>query len=126
MPVLLAVALGGVLGSLARWGVDEAMPATGPDDWPWATLTVNLVGALALGALLASGLLLGRPSWWRPLLVTGVLGGFTTFSALALETGVMLDAGRPVAAIGYVVITVVVGLAAVHLGRVLVSRRAAT
>lgn len=126
MPVLLAVALGGVLGSLARWGVDEAMPATRPGDWPWATLTVNLVGALAIGALLTSGLLVGRPHWWRPLLVTGVLGGFTTFSALALETGVMLDAGRPLAAIGYLAVTVAGGLAAVVLGRSLGSRRGAT
>lgn len=126
MPVLLAVALGGVLGSLARWGVDEAMPATGPGDWPWATLTVNLVGAFAIGALLTSGLLVSRPHWWRPLLVTGVLGGFTTFSALALETGVMLDAGRPLAAIGYLTVTVAGGLAAVVLGRSLGSRRGAT
>jgi len=126
MPVLLAIAVGGVLGSLARWAVDEAMPATDPSQWPWATLTVNIIGAFAIGALLSSGLLEGRPPWWRPMLVTGVLGGFTTFSALALETGVMLDAGRPVAAVGYLAITVAVGLAAVVLGRAVVTRRSAT
>lgn len=126
MPVLLAIAVGGMLGSLARWAVDEAMPATDASQWPWATLTVNLTGAFAIGALLSSGLLEGRPHWWRPMLVTGVLGGFTTFSALALETGVMLDAGRPVAAAGYLAITVAVGLAAVVLGRTVVSRRSRT
>jgi CrcB protein len=123
MPVLLAIAVGGMLGSLARWAVDEAMPVTGPDQWPWATLTVNLAGAFAIGALLSSGRLEGRTPWLRPLVVTGVLGGFTTFSAVALETGVMLDAGRPVAAVGYLGITVTIGLAAVVLGRVLVTRR---
>jgi CrcB protein len=123
MPVLVAIALGGVLGSLARWGVDEAMPATYPGDLPWATLIVNLVGAFAIGALLSSGLLQGRPRWWRPMLVTGVLGGFTTFSAVALETGVMLDAGRPAVAVGYLALTVVAGLAAVRIGSAVAARR---
>lgn len=123
MPVLLAVALGGMLGSLSRWGVDEAMPGAAAGAWPWATLTVNLVGAFVVGALLSSGILEGRPPWWRALLVTGVLGGFTTFSALALETGVMLEVGRPAAAAGYLAITVVAGLAAVVFGSRAAARR---
>ena len=59
----------------------------------------------------------------RPFLITGVLGGFTTFSALALETGLLLDAGRVVVAAGYVVVTMAAGLAAVRLGRFAVEVR---
>ncbi len=122
MPVLLAIALGGALGSLARWGLEEAVVWSGPTSgsWPWATLAVNVLGALAIGMLLASRVLEGRPAWWRPMLVTGVLGGFTTFSALALESGLMLDSGQPLQAFGYVAVTVVAGLLAVRLGRLLV------
>lgn len=122
VPVLLAIAVGGALGSLARWALEEAIHWSGPasGSWPWATLTVNVLGALAIGVLLSSRFLEGRPAWWRPMLVTGVLGGFTTFSALALESGLMLDAGRPLQALAYIAVTVVVGLLAVRLGHLLI------
>lgn len=127
MPILLAIAVGGAVGSLARWALEEAILWSGPDSgsWPWATLTVNVLGALAIGALLSSRILEGRPVWWRPMLVTGVLGGFTTFSALALESGLMLDAGQPLQALAYVAVTVVAGLLAVGIGRFLVRERSA-
>ena len=117
VPVLLAV--GGALGSLARWALEEAILWSGPDSgtWPWATLTVNVLGALAIGVLLSSRVLEDRPAWWRPMLVTGVLGGFTTFSALALESGLMLEAGDQLQALGYIAVTVVAGLLAVGIGR---------
>lgn len=119
VPVLLAIAMGGALGSLARWALEEAILWSGPDSgtWPWATLTVNVLGALAIGVLLSSRLLEDRPAWWRPMLVTGVLGGFTTFSALALESGLMLEAGEQLHALGYIAVTVVAGLLAVGIGR---------
>ncbi len=127
VPVLLAIALGGALGSLARWGVAEACVqaglASGPADWPWATLLVNVIGALAIGAVLSSGMLVGRPRWLGAFLVTGILGGFTTFSALALETVVLLDGGRAGLALGYVALTVIVGLLAVRLGSRLATHR---
>lgn len=127
MPVLLAIALGGALGSLARWGVAEVFVraglSSGAVDWPWATLLVNVAGALAIGAVLASGMLVGRPRWLGPFLVTGVLGGFTTFSALALEAGLLLEEGRAIVALSYVAVTVVVGLLAVRLGSRLASHR---
>ncbi len=125
VPLLLAIALGGAVGSLARWVLEEAVVWSGPTSgsWPWATLMVNVLGALAIGALLSSRLLEGRPEWWRPMLVTGVLGGFTTFSALALESGLMIEAGNTFAALGYIAVTVVAGLLAVGLGRLVVRDR---
>lgn len=127
MPVLLAIALGGALGSLARWGLEEAIAWPGPasGSWPWATLAVNVLGALAIGVLLASRLLEGRPAWWRPMLVTGVLGGFTTFSALALESGLMIEAGQALQALGYIAVTVLAGLLAVQIGRLIARERSA-
>ncbi|WP_309230061.1 MULTISPECIES: fluoride efflux transporter CrcB [unclassified Blastococcus] len=125
----VAAALGGALGALARWGVAEALPHE-PAAWPWATLLVNLVGCLVLGVLV--GRLFTRtanPPWLRPFLGTGVLGGFTTYSAFAVETVQLTEAGRPALAAGYVVLSVAGGVAAAGLGAVAgraLTRRAPT
>ncbi|MCO7219119.1 fluoride efflux transporter CrcB [Klenkia sp. PcliD-1-E] len=120
----LVVALGGALGALARWGVSLGLPHT-PGSWPWATVTVNLTGCLAIGVLLA--VLLARfpdHPWLRPFLATGVLGGYTTFSAFAVDAVHLVDAGRWLVAVAYVLVSTVGGLAAVVAG-LLVGRRAA-
>jgi fluoride exporter len=109
-------ALGGALGALARWGVGTALPHS-PGDWPWATLLVNLTGCLLMGALTA--VLTARspePPWARPFLAVGVLGGYTTYSAFALETVEMVEAGAPVRAAGYLLASVVGGVLAVAAG----------
>lgn len=111
-----AAALGGALGALGRWGVGEALPSD-PGGWPWATLLVNLTGCAVLGVLL--GLLLPRypdSPWLRPFLATGVLGGYTTFSAFALDTVALGEAGRPGVAAAYVLASVAGGVAASALG----------
>jgi CrcB protein len=115
VPVLLAIALGGALGSMARWAVEALLPAS-PAGWPWGTLTVNVVGALAIGVLAGSARLRSAPAWVRPLLITGVLGGFTTVSALAGETVALLDGGQVTLALGYIGVTLAAGLVAVRLG----------
>jgi CrcB protein len=117
MAYLLA-ALGGALGALARWAVAEAFPSS-PGGWPWATLLVNLTGCLLLGALFA--VLTARspePVWIRPFLAVGVLGGYTTYSAFAVEVVDLLDRGAAAVAAGYVLLSVVGGVAAVALGAV--------
>ncbi|TFV55354.1 fluoride efflux transporter CrcB [Geodermatophilus sp. DF01-2] len=115
MAYLLA-ALGGVLGALARWGVGTALPSS-PGGWPWATLLVNLTGCLLLGALTAT--LTARspePAWARPFLAVGVLGGYTTYSAFAVEAVGLLDAGAVALAVGYVLVSVLGGVLAVAAG----------
>ena len=117
MAYLLA-AVGGVLGALARWTIAEALPSS-PGHWPWGTLLVNLTGCLLLGALFA--VLAARfPSatWPRPFLAVGVLGGFTTYSAFAVEVMRLVEAGAVAVALGYVVVSVVGGVAAVGTGTV--------
>jgi CrcB protein len=112
----LLAAVGGALGSLARWGIALALPRSA-GHWPWATLTVNLAGCLLLGVLLAV-LAARRPDddHLRTFLGTGVLGGFTTFSAFAVEVADLLRAGAPLVAVGYVAASVIGGLVAVTAG----------
>ncbi|TYP81310.1 fluoride efflux transporter CrcB [Blastococcus xanthinilyticus] len=123
MAYLLA-ALGGVLGALARWGLAVALPPS-PAGWPWATLLTNLTGCLLIGVLLA--VLAGRspePPWARPFLGVGVLGGYTTFSAFAVEVVGLVDDGRALLAAAYVAASVVGGVVAVALGAALARRPA--
>jgi fluoride exporter len=117
----LLAALGGALGALARWLFAEALPS--PGGWPWATLVVNLTGCFLLGALVA--VLAARspePSWARTFLGVGVLGGYTTYSTFAVEVVDLVDAGALPLAVGYVVLSVVGGVAAVALGAVAVRQ----
>jgi CrcB protein len=115
MAYLLA-ALGGVLGALARWGAGTVLPHS-PGGWPWSTLLVNLTGCLLLGLLMAVVVVrLPEATWPRPFLAVGVLGGFTTFSAFAVEVVELVDADAAVLAAGYVVVSVLGGILAVALG----------
>jgi fluoride exporter len=112
----LVVAVGGALGSLARWAVGVAIPHSA-GRFAWSTLVVNVSGALLLGLLMALLVdVLSRSRYLRPLLGVGVLGGYTTFSTYMLDTRSMLAAGRPEVALTYVGGTLVVGLLAVWVG----------
>lgn len=114
--VVLVVAAGGALGSLARWGVGELIPWTAPQ-FPWATLLVNLTGCLLLGALMVLVLdVLPPRRYLRPFLGIGVLGGYTTFSTAMLETRDLLAAGEAATAMAYVSASLVAGMLAVWLG----------
>lgn len=111
------MALGGAVGSLARAGIAAALPPQ--DGWPVATALVNVTGAFLLGLLLTVldqvETTPGRERV-RLLLGTGVLGGYTTYSALALETERLLTGGHLVQGLVYIGATIVVGLVAAVLG----------
>ena len=115
--VLLAVAVGGVIGALGRYGIARALPAQG-EHFPWATFVTNVIGCVVVGALVV--LVVEHPAahaLTRPFLVTGVLGGFTTFSTFAVETRGLLATGHGATALGYVAATLVVGVGAVAVVR---------
>ncbi len=111
--IWLAIAAGGALGTLARLGLAEALPAPGAA-WHWSTLLANVVGAAALGVVLvrlpnpASG-----PSRLRAFLATGVCGGLTTFSTMQRELLTMIDHGHGALALSYAAVSIVAGLIAV-------------
>jgi CrcB protein len=121
---LLLVALGGALGSALRWGVTEWAARVTLGLFPWGTLAVNAAGSLAIGAVatLAETRGLGSPET-RLLLVTGILGGFTTFSALSWETLTLTRQGAWGTAAGYALGSLVLGWAAAAAGRAAVLAR---
>jgi CrcB protein len=121
--VTAAVAVGGAVGALGRAGLATALPHD-PGRWPMATLLTNLSGALAL-ALLLVVLAERRPAsrYLRPLLGTGVLGGYSTFSTLSVDVVELARDGTGVLASAYVVASLAGMLAAVVVG-VLVARSA--
>jgi CrcB protein len=117
MPVVLAVALGGALGSVARHGVDRFIERRTSSIFPWSTFTINVTGCLLIGAVI--GALVDRhhtPAWVRAGLVVGVLGGYTTFSTFAQEGLGLFEDGRSALALAYTLGSVVVGLLAVYAG----------
>ncbi len=106
MPIF-HVALGGAIGSVLRYLTANSLPA------PLGTLAVNVLGSFAMGVLFAA---LSTRAGLSPLLMTGVLGGFTTFSAFSLDALKLWQGGQMPAALAYVAASVCLSLAAVALG----------
>lgn len=117
------VFLGGGLGALARWAFGVTAARWLGTAWPWGTLGVNVLGSFAMGlvmaALMRGGAINGGEENWRLFLATGLLGGFTTFSAFSLESARMIEAGQWGHAGLYGLISVVVSVAALFAGMAL-------
>ena len=113
----VAVALGGVVGCCARYGVSQAVQVFYGRNFPLATLIINVSGCLAMGFLFVITLerVSMNPSL-RVALLTGVIGGFTTFSTFAMEALLLAEDGETGQAVLYVTLSVVLGLAAAFLG----------
>lgn len=115
-----SVALGGALGASARYGVAALMLRLLGPGFPWGTFTVNVVGSFAMG-LLIEGLALKfevSPEV-RVMLVTGFLGGFTTFSAFSLDTANLIERNAYGPAAVYVIASVVLSIGALFGGLML-------
>lgn len=117
--LILWVVIGGAIGTVARYGLVEAVP-TARGGWPIATLTVNLVGALILGMLLEALAGRGPDAGWRRNLRlfagTGFCGGFTTYSALAVELDLLIHDHQLAVAAGYALASLVGGVVMSVLG----------
>lgn len=112
MNQVLLVALGGALGSMSRYGVGLAAARWLGAGFPWGTLTVNIVGGVAIGAL-AARTANDQAAWF--LFGVGVIGGFTTFSAFSLETVRLLQT-QPMLGVLYVVASVLLSVGACWAG----------
>ncbi|WP_029029344.1 fluoride efflux transporter CrcB [Salinarimonas rosea] len=112
----LTVFLGAGLGGVLRWLVGlAALRAFGPA-FPWGTLAVNVAGSFAMG-LVATLVLARMPSETaRLFLTTGLLGGFTTFSAFSLDAAALVERGAPGLAAAYVAASVLLSLGAIAVG----------
>lgn len=117
--VWLAVGAGSALGGVARYGLTEAMTSVAGGGFPLGTLVVNVLGSAAIG-MSAAAIAQGYPAAWSPAVrhgvVTGVLGGFTTFSTFSMQTLALLQAGHGLAAAANVVLSVGLSLAACWAG----------
>jgi CrcB protein len=113
----LIVFLGAGIGGALRHGVNIAAARLLGASFPYGTLTVNVVGSLAM-ALIAEffALRAGMPQEWRLFLTTGILGGFTTFSTFSLDTIMLWERGETLSAVAYVAASLVVSFGAFLFG----------
>jgi len=121
---LIAIFLGGVLGTLARAALEESI-AWHPGAWPWATLIANLVGAALIGfAAVRLGGRVNPPLRMQAFVGAGVCGGMTTFSTLAVQLVRMAQHSLWATAASYLAVSLVLGYAAVVAGMALAGRAA--
>lgn len=111
----LSVGIGGALGAMARFGVGLAVVRAFGHGFPLAVLTVNVVGSFLMGVFVVVAAHRGL-TWMSPFVMTGVLGGFTTFSAFSLEAVTLYERGALGQAGLYVVLSVVLSIGGLVLG----------
>ena len=116
---ILWIALGGALGSLARFFLSEAVALIAGPAFPWGTLLVNVSGSFVIGVVAGGGGEHGRwieSAFARQFLMVGVCGGYTTFSAFSLQTVGLIEAGALGRASAYVLASVALCLVATWAG----------
>jgi CrcB protein len=123
---LAAIFLGGAVGTVARYLL-EAHHSIPAGSFPWPTLLVNLSGSLAIGFLIPlTEHIAPRATLLRPLVIVGFLGGWTTYSTLAVDATLLAKGGDLVTCLAYLVATVAGGLALVVLGHTIGRKVAST
>ena len=113
LQTIAAIAIGGVVGSSARWAVATQLTPGAVDGFPWQTFVVNVIGCLLIG--IAAGRI-DRPSIAWAFVATGVLGGFTTMSGFAVQLNDFAEAGETTTMVTYLAATLVVGFGALAAG----------
>ncbi len=114
---LIWVALGGAIGSMARFGVSSlVVKQVNPVNFPWGTFSVNILGCMLAGVFLVVAETMQSISQEaRLFIVTGLLGGFTTFSAFGIETLGLIKRGEMLIALSYASLSIIVGVLAMWL-----------
>jgi len=119
----LAIALGGAIGAVGRYALSGWANETFSSRFPVGTLFVNVLGSFVMGLcyvlIVERGIL---PSAWRPFVMTGLLGAFTTFSTYSLDALSLWQSGYVSLAIGYILVSVVSCLLAIWLAVTLAQR----
>ena len=110
------VFLGGGLGAVARYGLDTGIKRISPvKEFPIGILACNLLGCFLIGCALGY-MSRSAPAWFSPLVVTGFLGGFTTFSTFSRDSVHLISGGHAGMALGNILLSVIPGLLAVWVG----------
>lgn len=126
MNAYLLVGLGGALGSVARYGSGVLVGRVWSSSFPLGTLLINIAGSLAMG-LFVGYLARTTPAWQadgRLFVAVGIFGGFTTFSSFSLDAIAMIERGEFGQALLYVLISVIVAIAALYIGLVVMRGHA--
>lgn len=114
--ILLYLAIGGAVGTLARYGAGSVAAGWGPSTYPWGTLAINVVGSFILGAVLAFADRAVISPEVRLVLGVGFCGAFTTFSTFSVEALALIQGGQTGRAVIYVTGSVIAGLVAAAVG----------
>ncbi|CAG0911132.1 unnamed protein product [Cyprideis torosa] len=118
MTALIQVAIGGAVGASARYLTGIAAARVLGKGFPWGTLIVNILGSFAMGVLVVALAHLSA-NRYAPLLMTGILGGYTTFSAFSLDAVTLFERGQTMLAGGYVAVSVIASISALFAGMLL-------
>jgi len=116
MKVLLAIGTGSFIGGVGRYFVAQYIQERFYSSFPYGTMGVNILGCFLIGVLFGLTERANVPQEWRLFLVTGILGGFTTFSAFSQETFSLIRDGQLIHAISYASFSVMFGLIATFIG----------
>ncbi|MBB3901711.1 fluoride efflux transporter CrcB [Methylobacterium brachythecii] len=117
----LLVFLGAGIGGVLRHSVNMTAVRFG-SSFPWGTLTINIVGSIAMGLVTGWFALRGGSMQARLFIATGILGGFTTFSTFSLEAFSLIERGETVAALGYIMASLIIGIGGLALGLLLMRQ----
>ena len=116
MKTTLLIGVGSFIGGAGRYLISKTIQTQILSSFPWGTFTVNVAGCFLIGAVMGWSLKSNLTENWQLFLTTGILGGFTTFSAFSLESIRLIQNGNAMIAIFYIALSVLVGLAATFIG----------
>ncbi len=114
MKLILAIGLGGFLGAVGRHLLGGWLQGLSHGRFPWGTLAVNVLGCFLIGLLATQ--ITRFPEAWRLFVVTGLLGGFTTFSTFGIDSVHLAKGDFPVLGLANIAANLILGLSAVALG----------
>jgi fluoride exporter len=120
LKILLLIGTGSFIGGVLRYLVSFPLLHKYPHGFPWGTLVVNVIGCFCIGLLYGYAERWAFPKEWRLFLATGLLGGFTTFSAFSNETVTLFNNHQYATAIAYILASVFIGITATFLGLFLI------
>ncbi|AWI25714.1 fluoride efflux transporter CrcB [Flavobacterium pallidum] len=122
MKIIFAIGFGSFIGGILRYLLSGMIQAKAAGAFPYGTLSVNITGCLLIGIVYGFADKGGMTTDWRLFLATGILGGFTTFSAFSYETFDLLRNGQAFSALSYVATSIFIGVLATFCGFIAVSK----